>query len=102
MHNHNVNNDIGATEGSVNNVSMDYMFLNDNTGDGEQPNLVVVDHNHGRIFAYGVPKNGAWGESAWVPRRAARDLNNMVYGTTKITNKTRPGTINSSIARGNR
>ena len=83
IHRHNVN-DTEAREGNVNKISMDYMYLNDNNGDGEQPKWVVMDHNQGRIVAYSVPKKGVWGESSWVARRVARDLNNMGYRNTKI------------------
>ena len=83
MHKHNVS-DTEPKKDNVNKVSMDYMYLNGNEGEKDQPNLVVVDHNHGRIFAYVVPKKGPWGETAWIARRVARDLDNMGYKSTKL------------------
>ena len=37
-----------------NKVSIDYMYLNDEDANRDQTYMVMIDHNHGRIFAYGV------------------------------------------------
>ena len=77
-------NDTEPTEGKANKISIDYMYLNDRKEEKEQPQLVMVDHNHGRFFAYGVPKKAVWGDAECVPRRAAKDIDNLAYEFTKV------------------
>lgn len=60
-------------------VSIDYMYLNDEDGNKDQPQMVMFDHNHGRVFSYSVPRKGLLGEVEWVPRRMIRALDNMGY-----------------------
>ena len=63
MHRRNVD-DIEPVENGIHKISMGYMYLNDRQEEGEQPNLVMVDHNNERAFAYAVPRKGAWGEAS--------------------------------------
>ena len=63
----------GSREGPVK-VSLDYMYLNervkgDKDGNNNQPNLVMVEHRFGRIWAYRVPNKGVWGKVEWVKVR---------------------------------
>ena len=64
-------------EGGPNKLSMGYMYLNDEDGGEDQPQTVLVDHNHGRAFAYSTPRKGVTGEAAWVPKRMTKDMANM-------------------------
>ena len=38
--------------------------------------MVMVDHKHGRCWAYRVPNKGALEESHWLPERMVQDLDN--------------------------
>ena len=60
-------------------VSIEYMYLNDDDANRDQTNMVMVDHMHGRAFAYGVIRKGVIGEAEWIPSRIIRDLDNMGY-----------------------
>ena len=71
--------DTEPKKGSVNKLSIDYMYLNDEDGKKDQPQMVMVDHNHGRPFAYTVPKKGVLGLAEWVPIRMTRDIDNLGY-----------------------
>ena len=44
-------------EGKSNRISIDYMYIDDDECKKDQPQMVMVDHNHGRVFSYTVPKN---------------------------------------------
>ena len=44
----------------------------------------MVDHRHGRVFAYGVPRKGVTAEAEWVPNRMIKDINNMGYKDVKV------------------
>ena len=88
-HRHNVP-DTETEDGEPNKLSMDYMYLNDEDDRKDQPNLVLVDHRHGRVFSYGVPRKGVTGEAEWVPNRIIKDINNMGYKDVRIQiNETR-------------
>ena len=50
-------------------MSMDYMYLNDEDGDKDQTQMVLVDHRHGRVFPHSVPREGVIGEAEWLPKR---------------------------------
>ena len=63
---------------------MDYMYLNDDDKHGEQPQMVLVDHKHGRVFSHPVPSKGVAGEAEWVPNRIIKDIDNMGYGEVTI------------------
>lgn len=46
--------------------------------------MVMVDHNHGRVFSYSAPKEGMVGDAEWVPSRIIRDIDNMGYKDVTI------------------
>ena len=70
--------------GGPNKLSIDYMYLNDEDGNKDQLQMVMVDPNYGRLFAYIVPRKGVIGEAEWVPSRVMKDLDNMGYGNVTI------------------
>ena len=72
--------DIEEKEGKNNKISIDYMYLNDDEKKRDQLQLVMIDHNHGRVSSYSVPQKGIVGEVGWVPR----DLDNMGYKDVTI------------------
>ena len=63
------------------------MHLNDDDANRDRIHMVMIDHNHGRVFAYAVPREGVTGEAEWVPSRMTRDLDNMGYKATKVSIK---------------
>ena len=65
-------------------MSMDYMFLNEETSTKEQPQLVLVDHKHGRMFSYGVPNKGTIGDAEWVANRVIKDIDNKCTGAKNV------------------
>lgn len=76
--------DTEAHDGGPNNLSMEYMDLNDEGGTNDQPQLALVDHNQGRVFAYPTPRKGVTGEVEWVPDRVTKDIENMGYKDVNI------------------
>ena len=65
-----------GTEGPTT-ISMDYMFLHDRGAEqANPPHLVVVEHKHGRAWAYRVPNKGIMGGAYWLPKRLASDWDN--------------------------
>ena len=59
-------------------ISMDYMFMHDRVGKHKEtkwnpPYLVVVEHKHGRVWAYQTPNKGPHDESSWLPARLIQD-----------------------------
>ena len=67
-----------------NKLSMDYMYLIDDEGLKDQPQVVMVDHTYGRLFEYIVPKKGILGQAEWVPSRMVRDIDNLGYRDVAI------------------
>ena len=70
-------------------VSIDYMYLHERVGEFKNeevnpPQLVMVDHKSGRVWAHRVPNKGVLEEAAWLPRRLIQDLENCAYTNTKI------------------
>lgn len=76
--------DTEGREGKPNKFSIDYIYLNDDERKKDQPRMVMVDHNHGLVFSYSIPKKGAIGEAEWVPSRMIRDIDNMGYKDVTI------------------
>lgn len=76
------------------------------TNKGEQdtqnnpPNLVVIEHRHGRVWAHRVPNKGVMGKAEWVPRRVVQDLSNNGMQNVTIHMKTdqEPAMINVQTA----
>ena len=56
--------DIEQGDDSPTKISIDYMYLNDEDGNKDQPQMVMVDHKHGRAFAYPVPTERSIGGEA--------------------------------------
>ena len=48
------------------------------------PQLVMIDHGHGRVWAYIVPNKGVFDGAAWLPKRIVQDLNNTGYENSRI------------------
>ena len=103
-HKHLVPDVDGSHEGPTK-ISLDYMYLNDRRK-GEQdvhnnpPQLVMVDHRFGRIWAHRVPNKGIWGKAEWVPWRIIQDLDNSGIQSIKLQVKTdqEPAMINIQTA----
>lgn len=60
---------------------IDYMYLHKRVGrfkspDTNPPQLAMVDHKSGRVWAYRVPNKGVSEDAAWLPKRIAQDINN--------------------------
>ena len=103
-HKHLVPDVDGSHEGPVK-VSMDYMYLSERTKDEKDnnnnpPQLVVVDHRFGRVWAHRVPNKGVWGKAEWVPKRIIQDLINNGMQNIRIQIKTdkEPAMINIQTA----
>ena len=76
-----------------NETSMDYMYFHerreeDQDGIQHPPNLVMIEHKHGRIWAYRVLNKGASTDAAWLARRILQDLDNVGYTDAAIQFKT--------------
>ena len=70
-------------------VSIDYMYLHERSGQGKgcnynPPQLVMVDHGTGRVWAYRVPNKGILEGAAWLPRRISQDLDNCGYKDIRL------------------
>lgn len=53
-------------------VSIDYMYLHERVGkhrseESNPPQLVMVNHRNGRVWAYRVPNKGVMDGAAWLP-----------------------------------
>ena len=56
--------------------SIGHMSLADVTEETHSACVVVVSHEDGGIFSYQTPGKGIHGDSAWVPTRLAKDIDN--------------------------
>ena len=70
-------------------LSIDYMYLHERSGQGtttnyNPPQLVMVDHKKGRVWAYRVSNKGVLEGAAWLPRRISQDLDNCGYKDIKL------------------
>ena len=70
-------------------VSMDYMYLHERTNKYKEtkhnpPHLILVEHRHGRCWAYQVPNKGVHDKASWLPRRIVQDLDNNGLEDAKI------------------
>ena len=84
---------------------MDYMYLSERSkgeedGNHNWPNLVVVDHRFGRVWAHRVSNKGVWGKAEWVPKWIIQDLANNGLQDVRIQVKTNqaPAMINIKTA----
>ena len=75
---HKVNGpDTEPKEDGPNKVLIDYMYLSDEDANRDQVHMAMVDNNHGRVFAYTVPRKGVIGDAVWISSRIIRDIDNM-------------------------
>lgn len=70
-------------------VSIDYMYLRERVDKYKEvetspPQLEMVEHRSGRVWAYRVPNKGVLEGVAWFPERIVQDLNNAGHETNKI------------------
>ena len=70
-------------------ISIDYMYLHERLGryrnkECNPPQLIMVDHQSGRIWAYRTPNKGVLDEATWLPQRIVQDINNCGYAETKL------------------
>ena len=70
-------------------ISIDYMYLHERVGkyksvDTNPPQLVMIDHGNGRVWAYRVPNKGVLDGAAWLLKRIVQDLNNTGHEMSKI------------------
>ena len=59
-------------------ISMDYMYLHERVGRFKEekhnpPYLVVVEHKHGRVWAYQTQNKGPNEEACWLPGKLIQD-----------------------------
>ena len=47
-------------------------------------NLVVVDHESGRIFSYALPDKSVFTGNGWIQKLLARDIDNLGYQDVKV------------------
>lgn len=74
-------------------ISMDYMYMHDRVGQYRDarwnpPYLVVVEHRHGRCWAYQVPNKGHMDGAHWLPKRLIQDWDNSGMKEVKTILKT--------------
>ena len=84
--------DIETGKGPIK-VSLDYMYLHERQGKYREsacnpPHMIVIDHKHGRCWAYRVPNKGILEEAHWLPERIVQDLDNIGLGHERIQLKT--------------
>ena len=48
------------------------------------PQLIMLDHTKGRVWAYSVPNKGVLEGAAWLPKRIAQDMSNGGYESSTI------------------
>ena len=81
--------DIEAGINSPTKFSIDYMYLHERIGqfknmESNPFQLVMIDHNRGRVWAYRVPNKGVLEGAAWLPKRIVQDMNNCGNETSTI------------------
>ena len=69
------------------------MYLHERIGKHREtthnpPHLVMVEHRHGRCWAYKVPNKGIHDKANWLSRRIIQDLDNNGLKDAKIQLKT--------------
>ena len=81
--------DVEWEQDGVIKVSIDYMYLHERVGkyrnvEYNPPQLVMVNHNNGRVWAYRVPNKGVMDDAAWLPKRIVQDISNCGNETTPM------------------
>ena len=85
-------------------VSIDYMYLHERSGRSQEkhnpPYMVMIEHRHGRCWAYQVPNKGVHDRANWLPTRIVQDLDNNGMKDAKIQLKSdqEPSIVNVQIA----
>lgn len=77
-------------------ISFNYMYLHERSGASQEgthnpPHLIMIEHKHGRIWAYKVPSKGASAEASWLPNRMVQDLDNNGMKHAKVLVKSDQG-----------
>ena len=70
-------------------VSIDYMYLHERvrkhkSEENTPPQLVILNHNNGRAWAYRVPNKGVMAGAAWLPTRIIQDLHKCGHEKDRI------------------
>ena len=97
--------DAEGVDGKLVKVSIDYMYLRERAGSTKEtsynpPQLVMVDHGSGRVWAYRVPNKGIMDGASWLPKRIVQDLDNCGYIDVRIQLKSdqEPAIVNLKAA----
>ena len=93
-----------SVEGPVK-ISMGYMYMHERVGKYKEdksnpPYLVVVEHRHGRIWAYQTPNKGPHEESKWSPSQLIQDWDDCAFKEVVIQLKAdqEPSVISLQVA----
>lgn len=78
--------DVEVTLNEAPTVSFDLMYLNKK---GVKLNLVVVDHESGRIWSHTLPDKSVLTGNGWIQNRVSRDINNIGHKEVKVMIKSR-------------
>ena len=62
-------------------VSIDCMYLHERRGkykdvSNNPPHMIMIEHRHGRCWAYRVPNKGVMDDAHWLPEKMIEDLDN--------------------------
>ena len=68
--------DTETPDNGVAKLSIDHFKMLSSEEDNYPYSIVMVNHEDGGIFAYATPAEGIPGDSCWVPRRPAEDVDN--------------------------
>ena len=60
-------------------ISIDHMYLHERVGkfrslENSSLQLIMVNHNTGRVWAYRAPNKGVLEGAAWLPKRIVQDI----------------------------
>ena len=77
-----------STDGPVT-ISMDYMHMHERMeqykeGASNFQYLVVVEHRHGRVWAYQTPNKGPHDEAGWLHAKLIQDWNACGFNDVRI------------------
>ena len=81
------------------------MYLHERIGKDKEvkhnpPHLIVIEHRHGRCWAYQVPNKGVHDRASWLPKRIIQDLDNngMKDAKTQLKSDQEPAIVNVQTA----
>ena len=74
-------------------ISIDHMYMHERAGRDveskrDPPYLIVIEHRHGRVWAYQIPNKGHNDETSWFPARFVQDWNNCGFKGVRVQLKT--------------